>query len=310
MIRNCCGSHDKPDPLLFIQVYRLLSFYSLVKPPKGSNVEGLDIFETLLSVKDARAQPDEHKDAWQEVLDHIIKRGEDNPPEYGVRHEHDYNVPHMNEYVQNYFAGFVARKIEKWTTCENCICSVTKSKADSSRDLMISSLNRGYLKYPSESLIKLLSALECATLQTIGQEQLNFYTFQHIVDNVVAETITFVGCEHHKENLTKSVINYYLIARTQILCKAHNKIFNEARKEEKRLRKLAKLVGKKDKIDNSKGPIKESLKKTSSEVNESEANSCKRKRKIQCVSGVQKEIHQRKRVLPHKSKGPTKDALK
>jgi len=47
-----CGSTTKPDPLMFIQVYRLLCFYSLVKPPKGSNVEGTEIFKSLLAEED------------------------------------------------------------------------------------------------------------------------------------------------------------------------------------------------------------------------------------------------------------------
>lgn len=34
MIRSVYGSSDRPGSLLFIQVYRLLSFYSLIKPPK------------------------------------------------------------------------------------------------------------------------------------------------------------------------------------------------------------------------------------------------------------------------------------
>lgn len=89
MIRGCCGSYDKPDPLLFIKIYRLLSFYSLVKQPKGSNVESVEIFEALLSVPET---VNENKDDWKQVLDNIIQRGKNNPEEYGVKHAHDYNV--------------------------------------------------------------------------------------------------------------------------------------------------------------------------------------------------------------------------
>lgn len=245
MIRGCCGSSDNPDPLLFIQIYRLLSFYSLVKPPKGSNVQSIEIFETLLSAKDPF---NENKEEWKLILDQIIERGEKNPPRYGSRHAHDYNVFGVNINVLAYFSGFVARKVQKWTSCPTCISSVTKSDANLPRDEMIKSLSKGYLLYPSDNLFDLLYALEKAILQTVGEERLNFYTFQHIVQNIVSEPITFVGCEDHKKTLTKTVINYYCITRTHILCKKHNTVYNEARKEEKKHRKLSKLVSKKQKI--------------------------------------------------------------
>ena len=52
MMRECCGANDHPDSNLFIQMYRLISTYSIAKPPKGSNVSSLDIFQVLLSVQD------------------------------------------------------------------------------------------------------------------------------------------------------------------------------------------------------------------------------------------------------------------
>jgi len=69
MVRSACGSNDHPDPVLFIQVYRLLSFYSLVKPLKGSNVEGVEIFETLFNYDDGSNVNGSTKDEWEEVLD-------------------------------------------------------------------------------------------------------------------------------------------------------------------------------------------------------------------------------------------------
>lgn len=246
MIRGCCGSHDKPDPLLFIQVYRLISFYSLVKPPRGSNVDGLEIFETLLNEKDKETH--ENKEEWLQILEKIIERGENNKEEFTVRHAHDYNVIGVNENVQAYFSGFVSKKISSWTKCKDCLCTVIKPQGDLPRDKMINSLNRGYLNYPSEKLYNLLSTLEQAILQTIGQEQLNFYTFQHIMENILAQSISFVGCEEHRENLTKSVINYYALTRAKIICKRHNNVFDEAKKKEKGLRKLSKLVGTEDNI--------------------------------------------------------------
>lgn len=199
MIRGCCGSHDKPDHLLFIQVYRLISFYSLVKPPKGSNVDSLEIFETLLTNKDDTLH--KNKEEWKTVLNDIIEKGESTGEQCNVRHSHDYNVMGVNDFVLAYFSGFLARKSGKWTSCKECLTSLTKDKGDLPRDKLIDKLNRGYLKYPSNVLFNLLYSLESAILQTVGQQQVNFYTFQHIVQNVLAQSIVFVGCESHKSAL-------------------------------------------------------------------------------------------------------------
>lgn len=52
MMRSACGSNDHPDAILFIQMFRLLSAYSLVKPPRGSNIPDGTMLETLLNIED------------------------------------------------------------------------------------------------------------------------------------------------------------------------------------------------------------------------------------------------------------------
>lgn len=107
---------------------------------------------------------------------------------------------------------------------------------------MINDLSKGYLKFPSDRLFDLLSAIEKAILKTVGGSELNCYSFLQIINNVFAENITFVGCPDHRECLTKKVINYYVLNRAQILSKVYNKMYNEKRKKEQELRKSAKLV--------------------------------------------------------------------
>lgn len=43
--------NQHPDPLHFIHVFRLLSFYSLVKSPSGSNFSGGEILNSLIHIK-------------------------------------------------------------------------------------------------------------------------------------------------------------------------------------------------------------------------------------------------------------------
>ena len=54
-MRHCCGSNDHPDSALFIQMFKLVSTYSLVKSPKGSNVSGGEILKLLIDIKNIKA---------------------------------------------------------------------------------------------------------------------------------------------------------------------------------------------------------------------------------------------------------------
>ena len=72
MMRHCCGSNDHPDSSLFIQMYKLVSTYSLVKPPKGSNVSGGDIVKFLIDMKDITTVS-ERQEQWNAQIDALIK---------------------------------------------------------------------------------------------------------------------------------------------------------------------------------------------------------------------------------------------
>ncbi|KAK3917087.1 Transposable element P transposase [Frankliniella fusca] len=65
-IRGACGSNNHPDPLMFINVYRLLMTYSLIKPPRGSNVTGSEMLQALLDLKDLEGE--KNKESMEELL--------------------------------------------------------------------------------------------------------------------------------------------------------------------------------------------------------------------------------------------------
>ncbi|KAK3919203.1 LOW QUALITY PROTEIN: Transposable element P transposase [Frankliniella fusca] len=55
-IRGACGANNHSDPLMFINVYRLLMTYSLIKPPRGSNVTGSEMLQALIELKDFKGE--------------------------------------------------------------------------------------------------------------------------------------------------------------------------------------------------------------------------------------------------------------
>ena len=74
MMRESCDANDHPDSNLFIQMYRLISTYSLVKPPRSSNFSSTEIFDLLLSIEDIE-DAEQRKEQWEAQWDTILDTG-------------------------------------------------------------------------------------------------------------------------------------------------------------------------------------------------------------------------------------------
>ena len=252
-----CGSTDSPDPLMFIEAYRLRSLYCLVKPVRGSNVEGIELFDCLLNIKEDPDEAQQSQAEWQSLLDTAIARGVDYPSSATKgSNVHDYNMPSVTDIALTYVAGFIARKIQKWTSCQTCRSSAITNKSGAEREKMIDLLSKGYLLYPSEQLFSLLHALETAIMTTFAENRVCGDSFQIISENILKQELNFIGCVEHKKVLTKQTVKYFSIMRAKIVCKKHNALFDKAKQKEKAYRKLSKLVGNADHVGNSKKKAK------------------------------------------------------
>ncbi|XP_031781272.1 uncharacterized protein LOC116416548 isoform X2 [Nasonia vitripennis] len=174
LMRNCCGSNDHPDSTLFIQMYILVSTYSLIKPPKGSNVSGAEIVDVLLSIKDIK-NVDDRREQWDAQIDTILDKGvhaDTLSDVVKLMEEHDYFQCSTSDYVLAYVAGFVVRKATRFAkyissdgkplVCKDCLTSLERSKNDEESDIykLIRMRTKGFLKEPSIKLFNLISLLE------------------------------------------------------------------------------------------------------------------------------------------------------
>lgn len=83
---------DHPDSVLFVQILKLIFTYSLVKPPKGSNITGSELLSSLFSIKDLNTQEDKSKQ-FHQAIDNIIDQGSDCPDVMDIFsscYDHDY----------------------------------------------------------------------------------------------------------------------------------------------------------------------------------------------------------------------------
>lgn len=255
-MRECCGANDHPDTTLFMQTYKLVSTYSLIKPPKGCNVEGNEILEALLKLKDVENR-NERKERWESIVDTILDKGSA-PDILGeasrVIKDHDYTMSETSEYALSYIAGYVSRKSARFvkyitnnTTaeCNDCLQSLTLLPHDviPERHKLIELKSRGSLKHPSVKLFDLIQILEIATIGVVKEGEVHVDTIFEITQRLEEiSPLPFVGCEQHAFLLTRRIVIFYLTMRMFFIYKQYNKNNNETREKTKESRKSAKLA--------------------------------------------------------------------
>lgn len=245
MMRSACGSNDHPDSKIFAQMFRLLSTYSLVKPPRGSNVEGSEMLQTLLDMEEVFNSKEDTTTLLNHKLDYILENSlsfpssevnNDNP------NDHIYNVMKTSPFILSYICGYIARKAYRFSKCKICLQLVNGTALESNADnLLINMLTRGYLTYPSKELKRLIGALESVVLHVLSHNAINQDTLNQILCELENTSLPCIGCDEHKAEYTSAIIRFYLVSRMHFVCKRKN-IIDEAKKEKTRkLRKLSKL---------------------------------------------------------------------
>lgn len=265
-MRHCCGSNDHPDSTLFIQMYRLVATYSLIKPPKGSNVTGDDMMQVLLNIKDIKNM-NERRNQWDAQIDTILDKGRNCSAltdAAELMDEHNLFNCRTSEYVLAYVAGFVVRKCRRFTKfkegketvqCEDCLKTLVHDKNNECPDYfkLIDLKSKGFLSYPSPQLFKLVSELEKATLSVVHNNEVNSNTLFEIMDAVEKlAPLPMLGCETHQLFVTHNIIRFFLTTRMFFITKQSNKNESIAREKAKENRKLAKLEKDKKKKDKKK----------------------------------------------------------
>lgn len=239
MMRESCGANDHPDANLFLQMYRLISTYSISRPPKGSNINSSEILDVLLSI-DTIENKNEKKEQWENQLDTILDKG------------NAWSQP--STYAISYMAGYVARKAmmrfckyvtgKSQASCEECAITLVSPANDNipEHHKFIEIKSRGYLKHPSKQLVNLITSIEKAIMEVVQGNLPQADTLFKVTKKLEEMSpISHVGCSKHSIDLTRRIIAFYLTTRMHFLAKQTNLNSTEKR-QSKEKRKAAKLI--------------------------------------------------------------------
>ncbi|XP_074110938.1 uncharacterized protein LOC141535065 isoform X2 [Cotesia typhae] len=357
IMRNVCRCNDHPDTILFGQVFRLLCSYSLVTPPKGSNVTAGELLQSLMQTKESLTAANALKKNWLADIDSIIENGiannksssledinadkdpsnwsvakkpfdsvldedsddditsigesydssflrrpfdsildedsedednnatnehlyqdndyplydsldcnstsvneyedntylsqggeeaedeEEEDPDFrdDPHYHHDYDVVSTSDEVVAYIAGYMARKVQRFSRCYDCI-ETLRSDNPSKRDKMIELMSNGELTFPSDDLFKLIKKLEKIVLTVVGTKTVKVNTMHQILNRISRiKYLPILGCDIHKKILMSNIINNFVVMRGNFLANLVNRTLNERNMMTKKRRKDSKL---------------------------------------------------------------------
>jgi len=134
MARQATGPNDHPNCPTLLQVYKLLSVYSIIKPLKSGNCTILDSTTPKLSIKDIKDVFSKNDTSERQLkIDHLKKRLDtlvaqdievDNVFQADIFSDHDYYKLDTESCVLYYICGYVTRYINKHIKCNNCQIAV------------------------------------------------------------------------------------------------------------------------------------------------------------------------------------------
>lgn len=232
------GANDHPSSATFLQVYKLLSAYSILKPPKYGNctVETDTISENLIKISDIKSiYANEDLSAFEKLktkLDSIINQGE---WEFTDVFEHDYSLAPIVDCLKYYIVGYLSHQIMKRTTCLKCKSCFTSQKNDRPEAHLTNIKSKGWLKHPNIYLYNLMSAIE----DEFQKYYESLTVFDDIVEGLITkfETFTF-PCAEHKDYIISYSIKYYISMRMRQYTRQTN---NDQTKENLKKKKISKF---------------------------------------------------------------------
>ncbi|KAK3909572.1 Transposable element P transposase [Frankliniella fusca] len=249
-IRGACGANNHPDPLMFINVYRLLMTYSLIKPPRGSNVTGSEMLQALLDLKDLEG------DRYKENVEILHKKIDDYLDGDVVANELFEDMDHqdalmapIDPYALTVFGGYISRKMRKVKPAKDCLtCSLEVCAADSTpfedRETLLQMRSRGGLLRPSSKLYNLLTKLEESVLRVSAKCSLHASFLFTVLDDLLAskeDSVAMIGCEQHQRGLTTAIIAHYLNCRMHFVCAEADRAVQESHRRNRDLAKRARI---------------------------------------------------------------------
>jgi len=128
MARQATGPNEHPNTPTFLQVYKMISVYSLLKPPKTGNCKILEPNIHTITINDLNSvinnehvsQRDEKIETLKKKLDSLVMN-EVEVDDIFDSNIHNYYKAEVEDCVLYYICGYITKNIIKKIICNNCL---------------------------------------------------------------------------------------------------------------------------------------------------------------------------------------------
>lgn len=139
----------------------------------------------------------------------------------------------MNTASLAYVGGYVVRVIEKEISCEDCLCQISVPACSSPLLQFIKYQDKGSLKYPSKSLVFILSVIQ--EFCEYSFKHVSSQGIYHVIMNQVIGKLTEVFTKmcskpEHSSILAKLLCEKFIKAIIENIAQKHTNMFENIRK--------------------------------------------------------------------------------
>jgi len=217
LIRHAAGDEDHPTASMFVQLYRLLSVYSLFRLPRRRANSFVHYQKATLAVPPARTVTKRQAAVQQsaECIDSIYAFLHDDSSVDAV------DVPPMSNLsastVDNivfYVCGFVVRHCQKVVACSHCVSLLSGESSKLPQTQLINTKLRGALRWPSDVLFLCLRKTEDYVSQYLSKG-CEPEAFNDLVEQTLPAFLPLRAklCESHASAVCAEIAVYYIVTR-------------------------------------------------------------------------------------------------
>ncbi|CAG7733877.1 unnamed protein product, partial [Allacma fusca] len=262
LIRSCGGDSDSPTATSFLQIYRLLSVHiPISKGLHGNSRQPEEHHHTLVSIENLlndaktkiqKANANRKTYVEEKILEKITCEEQD--PSKVVNSsaellEHAVSKKFKSSETSPivfHLCGYLAHKAKAFTKCMACLNSLVDCDTENiPQAILTKAKSIGYLKYPSMQLYDIINNHVDPFVEKKLQEGEFIGDF---IESLVISLNSFnagsFGCSEsgHGPKLLVRIIIFYISIRMHFFVRIFNKEQRNSSKEQKKFRKLSKLV--------------------------------------------------------------------
>lgn len=242
-IRQAGGQNDHPATPTFLQLYKLLSLYSILKPPKSGNCTVINDrpaapLITVSRLKEIYSTGSTSPAVFEELkkeLDTLVNHEE---WEFDDVVEHDYAYAPVIDCVVYYLTGYLSSKIVRHSKCDKCKTSLSTSAVFSQRPEaeLVNLKTKGWLIHPNFFFFCFIREVENTFEMFSSSPNVLELTVSHVAKN---KHLSF-PCSAHKHEIVMFVVRYYLTMRMRQFSQKKSAESDKINKLKKKLAKFAK----------------------------------------------------------------------